>query len=115
MFEYPDFIVLTAFWNVLPVVWPVEEIDSIITLAKSSDKPAFIDIHTVIGHGYAPVENSASVHGSPLKEEQIEEAKSSVNYPTTPFEIPSQILSDWNETGHKFDNDAKLWNEKVEK
>ncbi|MBR1545057.1 MAG: transketolase [Alphaproteobacteria bacterium] len=103
-------------WNIFEVKngYDVNEIDEVITLAKSSDKPAFIDIHTIIGHGYKPVENTASVHGSPLSEEQIVEAKQSANYPTTSFEIPSEILSDWNSIGHKFDSDAKLWNEKVE-
>ncbi len=103
-------------WNVFEIKdgYNIEEIDSVIELAKSSNKPAFIDVHTVIGHGYKPVENSASVHGSPLSEEQIIEAKSSVNYPEIPFEIPSEILSSWKEIGHKFDTEAKIFNEKVE-
>lgn len=103
-------------WNIFEIKdgYNIEEIDSVLEMAKSSDKPVFIDVHTVIGHGYKPVENSASVHGSPLSEDQVYEAKTMANYPTTPFEIPSEILSSWNEIGHKFDNDAKIWNEKVE-
>ena len=102
-------------WNIFEIKngYNIEEINSILTIAKTSNKPAFIDIHTIIGHGYKPVENSASVHGSPLSEEQVLEAKKFANYPTTPFEIPTNILKDWNDIGTQFNKEIEIWNEKV--
>jgi len=104
-------------WNIFEIKngYDFDEIDSIITLAKQSNKPAFIDIHTIIGHGYKPVENTASIHGSPLSEEQIIEAKKSANYPLSPFEIPENILDDWHKIGNRFNEEIINWNKKLEK
>lgn len=104
-------------WNIFEIknAYDIDEIDSVLTLAKSSDKPAFIDAHTVIGKGYAPVENSASVHGTPLTEDQVIEAKKLANYPTTPFEIPSDVLEFWSEFATRNNETAKTWFDNVEK
>lgn len=104
-------------WNIFEIknAYDIDEIDSVLTLAKSSDKPAFIDAHTVIGKGYAPVENSASVHGTPLTEDQVIEAKKLANYPTTPFEIPSEVLEFWSEFSTRNNETAKTWFDNVEK
>lgn len=104
-------------WNIFEIknAYDIDEIDSVLTLAKSSDKPAFIDAHTVIGKGYTPVENSASVHGTPLTEDQVIEAKKLANYPTTPFEIPSEVLEFWSEFAIRNNETAKTWFDNVEK
>lgn len=104
-------------WNIFEIknAYDIDEIDSVLTLAKSSDKPAFIDAHTVIGKGYTPVENSASVHGTPLSESQVIEAKKLANYPTNPFEIPSEVLEFWSEFANRNNETAKTWFDNVEK
>ncbi len=104
-------------WNVFEINngYDIKEIDNIISQAKLSQKPAFIDIKTTIGKGYTPVENTSSIHGSPLSEEQVKEAKEISGYPTTPFEIPSNILNDWKEIGKQYNNEANLWYEKINK
>ena len=104
-------------WEIFEIKngYDLNEIDEVITKAKTSSRPAFIDIHTIIGHGYKPVENSASVHGSPLKEEQVIEAKQTAGYPTTPFEIPATILNDWRETAQKHNAEYDSWQKEFSK
>ena len=102
-------------WNTFEIKngYDINEIDEVITKAKLSNNPAFINVKTVIGKGYTPVENTSSIHGSPLSEEQVIEAKTSANYPLTPFEIPQEILNSWKEIGSQYDKEIELWNEKI--
>ena len=104
-------------WEIFEIKngYDINEIDEVITKANASKRPAFIDVHTVIGHGYKPVENSASVHGSPLSEEQIVEAKKIANYPTTPFEIPENIKKSWDEIQTKCKDEYDSWQNKFAK
>ena len=102
-------------WNIFEIKdgYDINEIDEVITKAKLSNAPAFINVKTTIGKGYTPVENTSSVHGSPLSEEQVIEAKTSANYPLNPFEIPQDILTSWNEIGSQYDQEVNQWKEKV--
>lgn len=102
-------------WNTFEIKngYDINEIDEVITKAKLSNNPAFINVKTIIGKGYTPVENTSSIHGSPLSEEQVIEAKTSANYPLTPFEIPQEILNSWKEIGSQYDKEIELWNEKI--
>ena len=99
-------------WQIFEVKngYDVDELDSVLTSARTATKPVFVDIHTIIGHGYAPVENTSGIHGSPLKPEQIVEAKATAGYPTEPFAIPSEILDDWKVAGSR--NNAIAQNDK---
>ena len=93
-------------WQVFEIKngYDIEEIDEILSNARNATKPAFIDVHTIIGKGYTPVENTSGIHGSPLKPEQIVEAKTSANYPTEPFAIPADTLNDWRSAGTRNDS-----------
>ncbi len=90
-----------------------EEIDTILTLAKSSTKPTFIFVKTTIGKGLEETENTSKVHGSPLSEEQRNKLALNLNWEYPPFEIPTDILTEWNEIGTQYINEINLWQEKV--
>ncbi len=90
-----------------------EEIDTILTLAKSSTKPTFISVKTTIGKGLEETENTSKVHGSPLSEEQRNKLALNLNWEYPPFEIPTDILTKWNEIGTKYIKEINLLQEKV--
>ncbi len=102
-------------WNIFEIKdgYNFDEIDEVLSMAKKSSKPAFVDVKTIIGKGFVPVENTSGIHGSPLSEEQIIEAKTSSNYPTTPFETPDDVLNNWKKISSKYDEELNNWNEKV--
>ena len=102
-------------WNVLQIKngYNIKEIDKILTKARKSKKPTFIDVKTIIGKGYPELENKSSVHGSPLTEEQVKQAKILANYPLTPFEIPTQIKNDWEKVGKQYEPQVKDWNKQI--
>jgi len=67
-----------------------------------TDKPSIICCKTVIGFG-APKEGSSGVHGSPLGDAGIAEAKKKLGWNYGPFEIPAEYYEEWNavENGEK--------------
>lgn len=89
--------------------YDIEEIDATLNLAKNSKKPAFIDIHTIIGKGYSKVENTSTIHGSPLSEEQLVEAKIESGYNIEPFTINEATLKYCREAGNRNDKIAEEW------
>lgn len=104
-------------WNTFEIKngYDFEEINKVIEEAKSSTKPAFISVKTIIGKGLHEVENSSKVHGSPLSEEQRNTMAGELNWKFSPFEIPEEILSNWRQITSKYDDEVNLWNEKIQK
>jgi len=78
-------------WNVIDVadanVW--ENVDAALRLAKLSDKPTLIVCHTHIGYG-SPKQDSASSHGEPLGEENLQALKDNLGWTSAPFELPAE-------------------------
>lgn len=78
-------------WNVIDVPdaneW--ENVDAALRLARLSDKPTLIDCHTHIGYG-SPKQDSASSHGEPLGDANLQALKDNLGWTWAPFEIPEQ-------------------------
>ncbi|WP_027123825.1 transketolase family protein [Mycoplasmoides pirum] len=88
----------------------VIEIDDAIKLAKKSDKPTLIEVKTIIGYGSINA-NSTKAHGTPLSWEQVEQVRSTLQFPyQKPFEINKKAKQDFNELalrGAKHHNEYK--------
>ena len=67
------------------------------TLQKAQDatKPVFIACRTTIGFGAPTKAGTASVHGSPLGAQEIQELRQALNWPWEPFDIPVSFLDEW--------------------
>ncbi|MDR2892582.1 MAG: transketolase [Deltaproteobacteria bacterium] len=95
--------------------WHTEDVDgqdgeavkkAIARARKITDKPSLISCRTAIGYGAPTKAGSASCHGSPLGEEEIEGARKLLGWKHPPFDIPAEIRSAW---------DAKLEGQQAEK
>ncbi|MBQ8978028.1 MAG: transketolase [Succinivibrionaceae bacterium] len=60
-----------------------------------TDKPSIICCKTVIGFG-APKEGTSGVHGAPLGDAGIAEARKKLGWNYAPFEIPAEYYEEWN-------------------
>ena len=66
-------------------------IEKAIKKAKKSDRPSFIYVESVIGEG-SKLENTNTVHGKPLDEEDILSLRSRLKVSPEPFTVPAEIL-----------------------
>ena len=83
--------------------WDVQNIDGhdpeaiakAIQQAQNENKPSLIACKTTIGYGAPTKAGSASSHGAPLGEEEIEGTRKALGWEHGPFEIPADILDAW--------------------
>lgn len=74
----------------------VEAIDRAIRAARDeTDRPSIICVKTIIGYGSPGKQNTASVHGSPLGEDEVARTKRNLDWPDDrTFLIPDEVLSE---------------------
>ncbi len=88
----------------------VSQIKSSIEAAQNeTKKPTLICCKTIIGWGAPNKQGTASTHGAPLGEEEIQEARKQLSWQHEPFEIPDSIYSDWN-ANSKGQASEEKWN-----
>lgn len=80
-----------------------------IAKAQKSDKPTLIACKTIIGKGAPKKQGTSGSHGSPLGTEEIAATRAAINWPHSPFEIPSDILNAWRKIGTRSENAYKEW------
>jgi transketolase len=60
---------------------------------KESEKPTLIICKTHIGHGAPTKQDTASAHGEPLGQTELNAAKEALNWPLEPFYVPDDVLT----------------------
>ena len=68
-------------------------IASAIEWARRSDRPTLIACKTVIGYGAPTKQGTASTHGEPLGDKEIEGAREKLGWPHAAFEVPAAVAS----------------------
>ncbi|MGG4036396.1 transketolase [Paenibacillus cisolokensis] len=81
-------------WQVLKVEDgnDLTAIHAAIEKAQQSQKPALIEVKTIIGYGSPNKAGTSESHGSPLGEAEISLVREAYRWPHPPFEIPEHIL-----------------------
>ena len=91
----------------------VIEVSIAIEKAKQSDKPSFIEVKSIIGHGSIK-QGTSSVHGAPLGLQETLKMKLEAGYDTTPFYVDSEAVNDFqNRFGNRGKTAFSKWNEMV--
>ena len=72
-----------------------DDIAKAIKKAKKADKPAFIEVKTIIGFG-TKGQGTNAVHGAPLPHDEVVEMRQKLN--TEPFSIPEEVYEYYKET-----------------
>ena len=86
------------------------EISKALKKAQKSKKPVAISCKTTIGYGSPNKSGQASSHGSPLGEEEIKLVRKKLSWNYQPFEIPKNLMNEWNSIGQKASQKAKKIN-----
>ncbi len=84
-----------------------------LTKAQTSDKPTLIACRTTIGYGAPTKAGTSATHGSPLGKEETAGARTKLNWPHAPFEIPGDILNGWRAIGHKGHAARREWDQRL--
>ncbi len=87
---------------------------AILQAKKNLSQPTLIEIRTHIGYG-TEKEDSASAHGEPLGEHNIEVLKKNLNWNYQPFEVPEEVKNHLKEVCDNLANKEKEWNEMYKK
>ena len=83
--------------------------------AKKPKKPTTISCKTTIGFGSPNKSGTASTHGSPLGEDEINLVRKKLKWKHEAFKIPDEILNEWREIGTKASKEAEKWEKKYSK
>jgi transketolase len=90
-----------------------EAIAATIEKAKTSDRPTMIACKTTIGFGAPTKAGKSSSHGSPLGADEIKGAREKLGWSDAPFQIPTDILTQWRAAGQRSKNARKEWDKRL--
>ena len=101
--------------------WSVSRIDghdavaiaAALARAKASDKPSMIACRTQIGYGAPTKAGKSSAHGSALGADEIKGAREKLAWNEPPFQIPSEVLTQWRTAGQRSQGARKEWVKRV--
>ncbi|MEZ9605376.1 transketolase [Vibrio sp. 10N.261.55.A10] len=101
-------------WHVIPAVdgHDSDAINAAIEAAKADPRPTLICTKTVIGFGSPNKSGTHDCHGAPLGAEEIAATRKELGWEHGPFEIPSEVYSEWDAKEAGAAKEA-AWNEKL--
>ncbi|WGV97966.1 transketolase [Vibrio sp. YMD68] len=101
-------------WHVIPAVdgHDADAINAAIEAAKADPRPTLICTKTVIGFGSPNKSGTHDCHGAPLGAEEIAATRKQLGWEHGPFEIPSEVYSEWDAKEAGAAKEA-AWNEKL--
>jgi transketolase len=87
-----------------------KEISKAIKKSLNSKKPNLISCKTIIGYGSPNKAGKSSSHGAALGDTEVELVRKKLKWKYKPFEIPKEILNEWQKIGDKGTLYEKKWN-----
>ena len=87
-----------------------KKISKAIKRSLNSNKPNLISCKTIIGYGSPNKAGKSSSHGSALGENEVELVRKKLKWKYKPFEIPTEIMTEWRKIGEKGIAQEKKWN-----
>ena len=97
-------------WNYIEIDGHNEkQIFKALKKVQKAKKPTVISCKTKIGYGSPNKSGTASAHGSPLGEDEINLVRKKLKWKHKPFEIPKDILHEWKKIGSKGFKEEEKW------
>jgi len=97
-------------WNYIEIDGHNEkQIFKALKKVQKAKKPTVISCKTKIGYGAPNKSGTASAHGSPLGEDEINLVRKKLKWENKPFEIPKNILHEWRNIGNRGSKEEEKW------
>jgi len=97
-------------WNYIEIDGHNEkQIFKALKKVQKAKKPTVISCKTKIGYGSPNKSGTASAHGSPLGEDEINLVRKKLKWKHKPFEIPKDILHEWRNIGNRGSKEEEKW------
>lgn len=91
----------------------LQEIEAALKQAQKSERPVFIDCHTIIGYPAPTKSGKSCVHGSPLGASELAQLKDNLKWTYPAFEVPDDVLEMGQKIGKKYQADFQQWSQKI--
>jgi len=91
-----------------------EAVAAAIEAAKADPRPSFIACKTIIGFGAPNKQGTASTHGAPLGDDEIEATREALNWPHAPFTVPDDVKANWEAIATKGNNAQASWTARLQ-
>jgi transketolase len=91
-----------------------EAIAAAIARAQQSDRPSLIACRTIIGFGAPTKAGTEKTHGSPLGAEEISGARTKLQWPHAPFELPAEACTAWRAVARRSAPARAAWTARVQ-
>ena len=89
-----------------------KQIFKAIKKAQKAKKPTTISCKTIIGFGSPNKSGTASAHGSPLGEDEVNLVRKKLKWKHEAFRMSDEILNEWRKIGTKASKEAEKWEKK---
>ena len=97
-------------WNYIEIDGHNEkQIFKALKKVQKAKKPTVISCKTKIGYGAPNKSGTASAHGSPLGEDEINLVRKKLKWENKPFEISKNILHEWRNIGNRGSKEEEKW------
>ena len=97
-------------WNYIEIDGHNEkQIFKALKKVQKAKKPTVVSCKTKIGYGSPNKSGTASAHGSPLGEDEINLVRKKLKWENKPFEIPKNILHEWRNIGNRGSKEEEKW------
>ncbi|MCF8482452.1 MAG: transketolase [Rhodospirillum sp.] len=102
--------------------WHVQEVDghdpeqvsAALSLAKTDLRPSLIACRTRIGEGIPRVQGQRAAHGGRVFADDTQAARTALNWPHGPFEVPDDLRNAWLDAGRRSQGEYDAWVARVE-
>jgi transketolase len=99
-----------AGWHVIEVDGhDLEALAAALAAAKLDPRPSMIACRTVIARGIARLQGQRGGHSGRLFEADADAARTALDWPHAPFEIPADVLGAWRAAGERSAGEYHAW------
>lgn len=90
-----------------------DAVEAALNAARADGRPSMIACKTIIGYGAPNKQGTSGVHGAALGADEVAATRKALGWDHAPFEIPTAIYADWQQTSARGAAASAIWNDRL--